>query len=81
MQKSTKVVIRTAIQWAAGMAVALPGIVEASGVSESLPWVAGGLAVAAAITRIMALPSVQAGLDHLGLSTEEQQASGKHAGA
>jgi hypothetical protein len=42
-----------------GVAVALPGIVAASGVPESLPWVAGALAVAGGIARVMALPSVQ----------------------
>ncbi len=54
----------------------LPGVVQASGVPESLPWVAGGLAVAAGLTRVMALPSVQSALDRLGLSTEEQPDGG-----
>lgn len=69
MKHSTKTTIRTVLQWVVSVAVMLPGIVQASGLPESLPWVAGGLAVAAAVTRIMALPSVQAALDRLGLGT------------
>jgi len=69
MKTSTKVTIRTGIQWVVSVAVMLPGIVAASGISETVPWVAGGLAVAAAVTRVMALPSVQQALDRLGLGT------------
>ncbi|MGP3971519.1 hypothetical protein [Streptomyces sp. 6N223] len=60
------------------VSVMLPGIVAASGISESLPWVAGGLAVAAAVTRIMALPSVQAALDRLGLGNAPPDEVGRH---
>jgi predicted cobalt transporter CbtA len=56
---STKVTVRTVLQTAIGFAVALPAIVSASGVPESLPWVAGALAVAGGFARVMALPSVQ----------------------
>lgn len=60
MTDANRRTIRTAIQWTLGLAAALPGIVAAAGVPESLPWVATGLAVAAAITRVMALPAVDA---------------------
>nr|WP_318206157.1 hypothetical protein [Streptomyces sp. SCL15-4] len=59
MKESTKTTARTVLQTLVGVAVALPGIVAASGVPESLPWVAGALAVAGGFARVMALPSVQ----------------------
>lgn len=60
MKDSTKRTIRTGLQTTVGVAVMLPQIVDASGVPESLPWVAGSLAVAAGLARVMALPGVQA---------------------
>lgn len=60
MKDSTKRTARTVLQTGVGVAVALPGIVDASGVPASLPWVAGALAVAGGLARVMALPSVQA---------------------
>ena len=59
MQDSTKRTMRTVVQSALGLAVVLPIIVEAAGIPAALPWVAGALAVAGAVTRIMALPAVQ----------------------
>lgn len=59
MKESTKRTARTVLQTTVGVAVALPGIVGASGIPESLPWVAGALAVAGGLARVMALPSVQ----------------------
>lgn len=59
MRDENKRTLRTVLQTLVGVAVALPGIVAASGVPESLPWVAGALAVAAGFARVMALPSVQ----------------------
>jgi hypothetical protein len=59
MKDSSKRTARTVLQAGVGVAVALPGIVAASGVPESLPWVAGALAVAGGFARVMALPSVQ----------------------
>ncbi|MGI5443096.1 hypothetical protein ACQEV4_38870 [Streptomyces shenzhenensis] len=47
------------MQTTVGVAVALPGIVAASGIPASLPWVAGALAVAGGLARVMALPTVQ----------------------
>lgn len=60
MKDSTKRTARTVLQTTVGVAVVLPGIVEASGIPASLPWVAGALAVAGGLARVMALPSVQA---------------------
>lgn len=59
MKDTTKRTARTVVQTTVGVAVALPGIVDASGVPASLPWVAGALAVAGGLARVMALPSVQ----------------------
>ncbi|MEU9972358.1 hypothetical protein [Streptomyces sp. NPDC051014] len=59
MKDSTKRTARTVLQAAVGVAVALPGIVDASGIPASLPWVAGALAVAGGLARVMALPTVQ----------------------
>ncbi|MFI6107272.1 hypothetical protein [Streptomyces sp. NPDC051310] len=50
---------RTILQTAVGIAVVLPAIVDASGVPATLPWVAGALAVAGGLARIMALEGVQ----------------------
>lgn len=58
-KESTKRTARTVLQTTVGVAVALPGIVDASGIPASLPWVAGALAVAGGLARVMALPSVQ----------------------
>ncbi|MEU8760636.1 hypothetical protein [Streptomyces sp. NPDC048659] len=59
MSDASKRTARTILQTALGFAVALPAIVSASGIPESLPWVAGGLAVAGGFARVMALPGVQ----------------------
>ncbi|PJN40522.1 hypothetical protein CG747_12690 [Streptomyces sp. CB02959] len=60
MTDATRRTIRTVLQTAVALAVALPAIVDASGVPASLPWVAGALAVAGGLARVMALPGVQA---------------------
>lgn len=50
------------------MAPIAPEIVRAIGWSTTIPWVAGGLAAAAAITRVLAIPAVESWLrDHLKL--------------
>ncbi|MEV3992039.1 hypothetical protein AB0J57_24310 [Streptomyces sp. NPDC049837] len=59
MSDAAKRTARTVLQSAVGIAVVLPAIVDASGVPATLPWVAGALAVAGALTRIMALDAVQ----------------------
>ncbi|WP_405195185.1 hypothetical protein [Streptomyces anulatus] len=71
MRTPTKRTIRTAIQATVGIAVTLPAIVTASGIPESLPWVAGALAVAAGLARVMALPAVEQLLDRIGLGVSE----------
>lgn len=60
MSPEDKRAARTVLQAAVGLALALPLIVQASGIPESLPWVGGALAVAGGFARIMALPKVQA---------------------
>lgn len=50
--------IRTSFQWLVSLAAALPLIVDASGVPETTAGVGAGLAVAAGLTRVMALPAV-----------------------
>ncbi|GAA5056496.1 hypothetical protein [Streptomyces similanensis] len=67
MTSAAKRSVRTVLQTAVGTAVALPAIVHASGVPESLPWVAGALAVAGGLARVMALPAVEQLLDRFGL--------------
>jgi hypothetical protein len=52
--------VRTAFQVLAGLLPMLPVIVGASGLDQSAPAVAGALAISAAITRVMALPAVEA---------------------
>ncbi|MFG2128304.1 hypothetical protein ACGFNV_10935 [Streptomyces sp. NPDC048751] len=62
MSEAAKRTLRTVVQTAVGLCVLLPAVVGAVGVPETLPWVAGALAVAGAVTRVMALPAVQAAL-------------------
>ncbi|WP_431980607.1 hypothetical protein [Streptomyces qinglanensis] len=64
--------MRTVIQGVVAFALALPAIVDAAGIPESLPWVVGALAVAGGLARVMALPSVEALLDRVGLGLVEQ---------
>ena len=60
MSEAAKRTLRTVLQTAVGRCVLLPAVVDAAGVPDTLPWVAAALAVAAGVTRIMALPAVQA---------------------
>lgn len=73
MSPATKRTVRTLIQGAIGLAVALPAIVDASGVPESLPWVVGALAVAGGLARVMALPAVEALLDRIGIGLVDEE--------
>ncbi|MCX2181083.1 hypothetical protein [Streptomyces sp. SKN60] len=59
MSEAAKRTVRTVLQTAVGIAVVLPAIVDAAGLPETLPWVAGALAVAGALSRVMAVPAVQ----------------------
>ena len=76
MSVETKRAIRTVLQTAVALCVLLPEVIAAAGIPESLPWVAGALAVAGAVARVMALPSVQRFLDRFGLGTLEEPPSG-----
>lgn len=50
--------IRTIFQMVVSLAAMWFLIVEALGISQTIPWVASSIAVAAAITRLMAVPQV-----------------------
>ncbi|WP_330348182.1 hypothetical protein [Streptomyces sp. NBC_00582] len=60
MKDTSKRTLRTVVQTSLGIAAVLPAVVDASGIPAALPWVAGALAVSAGVTRVMALPGVQA---------------------
>nr|WSW67405.1 hypothetical protein OG461_14965 [Streptomyces sp. NBC_00995] len=60
MSDATRRTLRTLVQTALAVAVLLPALVDASGIPATLPRVAGALAVAGALTRVMAVPGVQA---------------------
>ncbi|GAB2762185.1 hypothetical protein [Nocardioides pakistanensis] len=61
VRRPWRATVRTAFQFLLAAAVLLPFIVEASGLDPQVyPWLGGILAVAAAVTRIMALPQVEA---------------------
>ncbi|MFG2960015.1 hypothetical protein ACGF5O_40620 [Streptomyces sp. NPDC048291] len=60
MTEPTRRTLRTVVQTAVGLCVLLPAVVDAAGIPDTLPWAAGALAVAAAVTRAMAVPAVQA---------------------
>lgn len=77
MKSETKRTIRTVLQTAVGGAVALPGIVDASGIPATAPWVAAGLAAAGGFARVMALPSVERILDRFGLGLVGDTAEGR----
>lgn len=72
MNEKNKKVVRTIIQTAVGIAVALPGLINATGLDESLPWVGAALAASAAVTRIMAVPQVQKFLGWLNTDKDDQ---------
>ncbi|MFB7375299.1 hypothetical protein ACFC0D_36315 [Streptomyces sp. NPDC056222] len=59
MSETAKRTARTVLQSAVALAVVLPAVVDASGLPATLPWVAGALAAAGALTRVMAVPAVQ----------------------
>ncbi|WP_320784690.1 hypothetical protein [Streptomyces sp. CRN 30] len=78
MSDTTRRTLRTVVQTAVALCVLLPELVDAAGLSRSLPWVAGALAVAGAVTRVMALPAVQSRLPAwLRTDPPEQEANEK----
>lgn len=52
--------VRTAFAALVALAAMLPALVEAAGLDETAPVVALALGIAGAITRVMALPAVEA---------------------
>ncbi|MEU3917128.1 hypothetical protein [Streptomyces sp. NPDC029004] len=76
MSPATKRTIRTVLQGVVAFALALPGIVAAAGIPESLPWVVGALAVAGGLARVMALPAVEQLLDRVGLGLVDDENGG-----
>lgn len=58
MKDSTRRTIRTVFQTVVSVAAGMPLLVDASGIPESTAGVGVVLAVAAAVTRLMALPLV-----------------------
>ncbi|MBK3635209.1 hypothetical protein JHN52_20190 [Streptomyces sp. MBT97] len=76
MSTAAKRTVRTVIQGVVMFAVALPAIVNASGIPESLPWVVGALAVAGGLARVMALPAVEQLLDRVGLGLVDDDQGG-----
>ncbi|GGZ53531.1 hypothetical protein [Streptomyces subrutilus] len=94
MSDASKRTLRTLVQTALALAVLLPAVIDASGLPATLPWVAGALAAAGALTRVMALPGVQAVLpgwlrtewpydrdrDLLALATRPESATGSEEG-
>jgi len=60
MSDAARRTARTVLQTAVSLALLLPALVDASGLPATLPRVARALAVAGALTRVMAVPGVQA---------------------
>lgn len=58
MSDSTRRTARTVFQTVVSIAAGMPLLVDAAGVSDTLPGVGVVLAVSAAVTRLMALPLV-----------------------
>lgn len=53
-----RTVVRTIFQFVVGLAASWGIIVAAAGIDPGIEWVAGSVAIAAGITRVMALPAV-----------------------
>ncbi|MEV0968528.1 hypothetical protein [Microtetraspora glauca] len=60
MSNDTKRSLRTILQTVVAIAIVLPAVVDTAGIPSTLPWVAGALAAAGGLARVMALPGVQA---------------------
>ncbi|MFD3829744.1 hypothetical protein [Streptomyces sp. NPDC058621] len=74
MTDAAKRTVRTVIQTTVALAVALPAIIGAAGIPDTLPWVAAALAAAGGLARVMALPAVEALLDRVGLGLVDKAA-------
>jgi hypothetical protein len=62
VRRPWRTLVRSVFQAVVGFAAIVPLLVEAAGIDDTLPLVAAGITVSAAITRIMALPGVEAWL-------------------
>lgn len=71
MSPENKRTLRSFVQFVIFAAGALPSVVLASGLSESVPGVGVSLAVALGVTRVMQVPAVQPFLKWLGLDAPE----------
>lgn len=69
-QHPWKAVARTVLALVIGLAGSWAVIVEAAGVDPSWQWVTSSLAVAAAVTRLMAVPLINGWLQSVGLGAE-----------
>lgn len=70
MNDKTRRVIRTVLQVLLALAVAVPVIVQATGLTvDQAPWLATVLVVAAAIARVMQSDVVEGLLGRFGLAT------------
>jgi hypothetical protein len=58
MSDGARRTVRTVFQNVLGLAAAMPLIVDAARLSDTVPGVAVALAVSGAVTRVMALPAV-----------------------
>ncbi len=52
--------LRTVVQALVGVCVLLPAVLGSSGPAGALPWAAGAVAVAGGLSRLMAVPAVEA---------------------
>lgn len=68
-----KAVVRTVIQVLVGLAAIAPFLVADLGIGTTSGLLAGALGVAAALTRVMAIPAVNQMLSGMGLGAEPKQ--------
>jgi hypothetical protein len=57
---AAKRTLRTVVQTLVGLCVLLPSAIGSAGLTDTLPWAAGAVAVAGGLSRVMAVPGVQA---------------------
>lgn len=76
MKDSTRRTLRTAVQYIVTVAVTAPLAYQAatgSNPEEATGWIGVGLGVCVAVTRVMALPSVDLMLSRIGLGSASRQ--------
>lgn len=59
VKRPWRATVRTALQLVLGLAPMVPLIVDASGVDQAAPAVAGAITISLAVTRVMSLPAVE----------------------